>query len=68
MQSAVTLPPVDARQRYSIPEGVQYLRLSRSEIYARIKSGTIKVIKDGKRTFVPGTEIIRLSTLPSEAA
>lgn len=54
---------VDQNQRYSIIEGSELLRLGRSKLYGLIKSGKLAVIKEGARTYVPGSEIIRLSTL-----
>lgn len=67
-KQTTNLAPVDANQRYSIPESEQYLRVSRSEIYLRIQRGTLRVIKDGRRTFVPGSEIVRLSTIQNEGS
>ncbi len=61
------LPLLDTRQRYSIDEGIAYLRESRSRMYQKIASGEVKVIKDGRRTYIPGTELIRLSVLPADA-
>lgn len=63
-----TLPPIDPGQRYEIPAASSYLRESRSKTYQKIKAGTLSVIRDGGRVYVPGSEIIRLSTLPAEAA
>jgi prophage regulatory protein len=61
------LPSVDLAQRYTIAEAISYLRISRASIYKEINSRRIRVIKQGKRTFVPGSEIARLSQLDSEA-
>ena len=61
------LPPLDARQRYSVDEGIAYLRESRSRLYEKIASGELKVIKDGRRTYIPGTELVRLSTLAANS-
>lgn len=58
--------PVDLAQRYTIAEAISYLRTSRASIYKAINSRRIRVIKQGKRTFVPGSEIARLSQLESE--
>lgn len=60
-----TLAPVDSNQRYEIPEGCAYLRCSRAKLYNDIAAGLVKVIKDGKRVYIPGSEIIRRSTLPA---
>ena len=58
------LPPVDPHQRYEVPEASAYLRQSVAKTYLDIKSGKLRILKDGGRSFVPGTEIIRRSTLP----
>lgn len=58
-----TLAPVDVAQRYTIAEAVSYLRISHASIYKLINGRQIRVIKHGKRTFVPGSEIARLSRL-----
>lgn len=60
-----SLPPLDPQQRYEIPEASAYLRQSRSKTYDDIAAGTLRVIKDGARVYVPGTEIIARSTLPA---
>jgi hypothetical protein len=63
------VPPsvVDANQRYPVPEANAILRQSNAKTYADIKAGKIQVIRDGARTYIPGTELIRLSTLPRPA-
>lgn len=53
--------PLDVQQRYTIEESKAYLRLSRPGVYAKIRRGELKIIKDGTRTYVPGSEIARLS-------
>jgi hypothetical protein len=57
------LPALDIAQRYEIPESSEYLRQSRAKTYNDIKAGKIRVIKDGRRTYIPGSEIARLSAL-----
>lgn len=56
-----TLPPLDPQQRYEIPEACRYLRQSRAKTYQDVKAGRLRVIKDGARTYVPGSEIARRS-------
>ncbi|HEX3915546.1 MAG TPA: helix-turn-helix domain-containing protein [Steroidobacteraceae bacterium] len=56
-----TLAPLDERQRYTIVEAIRYLRTSRQSIYNLISTGGIATINQGKRRFVPGSEIARLS-------
>jgi len=58
------LPPIDVLQRYPIEEAILYLRQSRARTYKQIKCGELRVIKDGKRAYIPGSEIARKSTLP----
>lgn len=53
--------PLDELQRYSIDETLQYLRTSRGKLYQRIATGELRTITEGKRRYVPGTEIARLS-------
>lgn len=59
------LPALDPQQRFSIPEASAYLRQSRSKTYVDIAAGTLRVIKDGARVYVPGTEILRRSAVAS---
>jgi hypothetical protein len=56
---------LDPRQRYTVVEASDLLRQSRCKTYQQIKEGLIKSFKDGKRTYIPGTEIIRRSTAPA---
>jgi excisionase family DNA binding protein len=63
-----TLAPLDTMQRYSIEEATQYLRISRASLYLKIRSGSLRPIKDGSRTLIPGSEIARLSVLPAHSA
>ena len=56
---------LDPLQRYSIPETNALLRQSNARTYQQIKAGELRVIKDGGRTYIPGSEIVRRSTLPA---
>jgi hypothetical protein len=58
-----TIAPVDVAQRYTIAEAVLYLRISHASIYKEINARRLRVLKLGRRTFVPGSEIGRLSRL-----
>jgi hypothetical protein len=60
-------PEFDPRFRYTIPETADLLRQSESRTWAAIADKKIRVIRDGGRTFVPGSEILRLSRLPGTA-
>jgi hypothetical protein len=72
---AVTKPqrPIDARlvpaldllQRYSIPEANALLRQSNAKTWTQIKTGELRTIRDGGRVYIPGSEIVRRSTLPA---
>ncbi len=62
------LPPVDTNRRYPMELANKLLGQSRAKTYKDIQAGKLRVIKDGKRVFVPGSEIIRLSTLGVETA
>lgn len=57
------LPSVDPNRRYPVAVALEYLSISNGKFYEQLKAGDICVIKDGGRTFVPGSEIIRKSTL-----
>jgi hypothetical protein len=57
------LPPIDPAQRYAVAETTAYLRCSRARLYKRIARGDIKTIEDGRRTYVHGRELIRVSAL-----
>lgn len=58
------LAPLDAQQRYTLEEATEYLRVSRAHLYHKIRDGELVVVKDGRRAFVPGSEILRLSRVP----
>ena len=57
----IPLPPLDPYQRYTIEETSDYLRTSRARDYVKIAAGELAILKDGRRTYVPGTSIIALS-------
>jgi excisionase family DNA binding protein len=59
------LPPIDASQRYSPEEAADYLRTSRWSVFKDLREGRLRAIREGRRTFIPGSEIIRRSTLPT---
>lgn len=67
MKTRPALPPLDERQRYSIEEAIAYLRSSRKTLFDDIKQGRLATIKEGKRRFVPGSEIARRSQVPVQA-
>ena len=55
------IPPavVDPNQRYSLPESFAILRYSPAQGYKEIASGTLRVLREGRRTYVHGTELVR---------
>jgi excisionase family DNA binding protein len=57
------LPPLDAAQRYTIDESCRYLRTSRATLYEEINTGQIATIQEGRRRYVPGTELMRRSAV-----
>jgi hypothetical protein len=62
---AAPLPALDVAQRYSVEEAIRFLRTSRATLYKDIAEGRLKVIRERRRTFVPGAEIARRSQVPS---
>jgi len=57
------LPAFSRELRYPVEVAAGFLSVSRAHLWKHIKAGTIATIRDGKRVFVPGTEIVRLSSL-----
>lgn len=64
-RSRTLLAPLDPLQRYEIMEATAYLRISRAELYKQLSDGRLKSIKEGRRRLIPGSEIVRRSTLPA---
>ena len=62
------LPPLNEIERYTVEEAAIYLRTSRVSLFKLISTGELKSIKDGKRRYIPGTEIARRSALPQTQA
>lgn len=65
MAAPAPLPPLDERQRYEVHEALAYLRTSRKSFYQLVADGRIRTITEGRRRYVPGAEIARLSAVPS---
>ena len=59
--------PLDPLQRYTVEEAIAYLRSSRKTLFDDIRTGRILTIKEGRRRFIPGSEIARRSRLPDGA-
>jgi len=62
------LGPIDPNRRYPVEDALKLLGYSRFTLYLDIKEGRIQTIKDRRRRFVPGSEIIRRSSLPPQTA
>jgi hypothetical protein len=58
-----TLGPLDPLRRYPVETSLKYLDICRATFYREVAAGNIKTIKQGKRRFVPGSEIARLSSI-----
>lgn len=57
------LPALDPAQRYTVEETIRYLRSSRATVYRDIAQGRLRTIKEGARTYIPGSELVRRSTI-----
>jgi hypothetical protein len=68
LKQRLALPPVDEKQRYDVEEAALFLRTSRKSVFQLIASGAITSIKEGKRRYIPGSEIARLSSVPTAQA
>lgn len=68
LQVQVPPPVLDERQRYSVLEALALLRTSRRTLYGMIAKGELHPIKQGRRTYIAGSEIARLSQAPASAA
>ena len=66
-QSAVGMT-FDERLRYAIPDASKFLSQSVAKTWRDIKDRKLRVIHDDGRTYVPGSEIVRRSTLESSPA
>jgi hypothetical protein len=58
------LPPLDPLRRYTLDQALAYLGYSRWSLYADLNAGRIRTVTAGKRRFIPGSEIVRVSALP----
>lgn len=61
MNARPLLPPLDPAQRYTIEEAIAYLRSSRFSVYRDVKAGKLPIIKEGRRSYIPGSAIIARS-------
>lgn len=59
-----TLPPPSPSMLYPVsPDALAYLDISRKTFYTDVLAGRIQIIKRGRRSFVPGSELIRLASV-----
>ena len=49
------------KPRYSIAEACELLGIKRTRLYQHVKSGRLRLIKDGARSFVLHDELVALS-------
>jgi len=49
--------------RYTVPQASALLGQSRAKTYCDLRDGQLRAIKDGQRTYIPGSEIARRSRL-----
>jgi len=47
------------RLRFEITEAARILRMSRATLYQRVRTGQIKIHKDGRRTYISVVELHR---------
>ena len=53
------LTPALPSLRFEVPEAARILRMSRAQLYIRIREGSIRRQKDGARTYITRAEIER---------
>jgi hypothetical protein len=60
-------PPavVDVNQRYSLQESAATLRISMSQLYVEMREGRIRSYRDGGRTYIHGSELVRRAAPPA---
>jgi hypothetical protein len=66
LQDLTPVRPLVDNERYTLNEAVTYLRHSPWLLAQRIRAGEIKTIKEGKRVYVPGSELLRMTTLSAD--
>lgn len=53
----------DPRLRFNVDEAAVFLACSRAHVYRLIREGDLPVHKEGRRTFVMGSDVARLCAL-----
>jgi hypothetical protein len=56
--------PINPDARYSLDLSCGYLSVSRSTLLRRIEANEVRVIDDGRRRFISGRELLRLTQSP----
>jgi hypothetical protein len=59
---------IDPNQRYELSESARILRLGDSTLFTRMREKRISVVKDGDRSFILGSELIRYAQSSTQPA
>jgi len=59
------VPFFDPALRYDVPQSAWLLRQSVPKTWVDIRDAKLKVIREGGRTFIPGSEIAKRCALPA---
>jgi hypothetical protein len=62
------LPAFDERLRFRVEIASRFLGQSKATTWNQIRHGDLVAIREGKRTFIPGSEISRRCRAPSASA
>jgi excisionase family DNA binding protein len=60
MTQQISVPP--SRLRYSVAETAQLLAISQRQVWRLIADGRLQSIREGKRVFLPRSELERAAT------
>jgi hypothetical protein len=63
LKRQAAVPTLDPARRYTVPDASALLSQSVAKTYQQLKDGVLASIKDGKRRYIPGSEIVRRSSL-----
>jgi hypothetical protein len=66
-RTKAALAPIDCNKRYDIETSLRILGVSRARLYQDIAADRLRVMKDGRRTFVHGSALIERSRQSSDA-
>jgi hypothetical protein len=61
LATQIALQKLDENRLYPIPLALLYLDKGRRKFYEDVRAGRIRIVKDGRRSFCSGAEIIRRS-------